>query len=775
MSRGVFSGGRRSERLAMAVPSSPRKLPWEPVLVFGLLACGLLILTYSYTAHLERFSRHSKESELTTIANLKAMRVSAWRRERMGVVQNISKTPIFATWTRALLKNPGSAKIKKDIESALGHVWRNYPNEFQRGAIILPDDRILYSYPESPPFEISPEIHRLIHEALPATDAVSGLLFRSGTDGKVWLPTAFPILEGEASPKPLAVTVLEINPSQTLFPLLEAWPGSSPASEILLVRREANDFLFLNTTRIEGNPPLSLRLPIRAFRRPEARAALGEEGIVEGLDYRDRRVVASLKAVSNSPWLIMAKTDVSEIAPGWGKWITIIYVGIVLFVFAAGTSLSLFWRRQKSMLDAEEQERWEKAVKNQDEFLSVMIDVMPNAAFLKDERGRLTGCNAAVEKLLALSKEQILGRTFAELADKELAEKDQETDRLLFEKPGVQVYESPVRAHDGAEHHVIFIKSTFARPDGTVGGLIATMIDITQRRRAEEELHQIKKFSDGIVQTMSEGLVLTDSDGRISFVNPAGAAMLGYTPGEMVDREAISFVPASEHATVRQADERRAKGIADRYELAFLHKDGSLRTLLVSGGPRFTGVQYGGTMAVLTDITERKKMEEEIRSLSLTDALTNLYNRRGFAHLGEQQLRLAVRLKKRVFLLYSDVDNLKHVNDTYGHKEGDRLLVDVAAVLKNSFRDSDIIARVGGDEFVVLAMEATRANPDIFVKRLQEKLEHYNSGPEAQRRVKLTLSTGISAFDPELPATLDELICRADAHMYEEKRGKKNI
>jgi diguanylate cyclase (GGDEF)-like protein/PAS domain S-box-containing protein len=757
----------------MAVRSNPRRFPWEPVLVFGLLACGLLILTYSYTAHLERFSRHSKESELTTIVNLKAMQVSAWRRERMGVVQNMSKTPIFATWTRALLKNPGSAKIKKDIEGALGHVWRNYPNEFQRGTIILPDDRILYSYPESPPFEISPETHRLIHEALSGTEAVAGLLSRAGPTGSIWLPAAFPILEGEASPRPLAVMVLEINPSQTLFPLLEAWPGSVPTSEILLLRREGNDFLFLNAPRNGKNPALSLRLPISSFRRPEARAALGEEGVVEGMDYRDRRVAASLKAVADSPWLIMAKTDVSEITPGWSQWIAFIYIGIVLTVLAAGTTLSLFWRRQKSALDTEEQQRWGRAIKNQDQFLSVMIDVMPNAAFLKDEQGRFTGCNAAFEKLMALSKEQILGRTFADVADEELAEKDRETDRLLFEKPGVQVYESPVKAHDGTPHHVIFIKSTFARPDGTVGGLIATMIDITQRRRAEEELQQIKKFSDGIVQTMSEGLVLTDSDGRISFVNPAAAAMLGYTPGEMIDREGISFVPRSEHATVRQADERRAKGIADRYELTFLHKDGSPRTLLVSGGPRSTGIQHGGTMAVLTDITERKKMEEEIRSLSLTDALTNLYNRRGFEHLGEQHLRLAVRLKKRVFLLYSDVDDLKHVNDTYGHKEGDRLLLDVAAVLKNSFRDSDIIARIGGDEFVVLAMEATRASPDIFLKRLQEKLEHYNSGPEHPGRVKLTLSTGISTFDPELPPTLDELISRADAQMYEDKRKKK--
>ncbi|HYA49209.1 MAG TPA: diguanylate cyclase, partial [Burkholderiales bacterium] len=355
----------------------------------------------------------------------------------------------------------------------------------------------------------------------------------------------------------------------------------------------------------------------------------------------------------------------------------------------------------------------------------------------------------------------------------EAAEKDRETDRLLLGKPGVQVYESPLRAGDGVDHQIIFIKSTFARPDGRTGGLTCTLIDITQRKRAEEELQQIRRFSDGVIQTMTEGVVLTDSEGRFSFVNPAAAAILGYTPGEMVEREVTSFVPPDQRAIVRRADERRAKGIADRYELDFLHKDGSRRSFLVSGGPRFAGEQFGGTMAVLTDITDRKRMEQEIRALSLADPLTGLYNRRGFEHVGGQQLKTAGRLSKRVFLLYSDVDNLKGINDTYGHDEGDRALCDVANILKTSFRDSDIVARYGGDEFVVLAMEAARVNADVFLRRIRDKLELHNSRPELQGRYRLDLSTGISTFDPELPSTITDLVNRADSLMYEQKRRKK--
>ena len=677
--------------------SNPKRLPWQPLVVFALLTLGLLSLSYFYTSQFKGFARSCKETELTTIAELKSLQLSAWRQERLAVTRNMSESRFFPAQAELLIKDPSSAKIKRDIQDGLDHLRRNYPGEFVRSAILLPGGKVLTSYPENSDFKPAPETVRLGHEAWQAKKIIFGDLTKDPDSGRISIPIVFPLfVVKDKGPEPIAVMAFELDPEPALYPLLRGWPSESATSELLLLRREGRDFAYLSEPRFENNVALNLRLPIARFRRARAASPIGEEGVVEGIDYRGHNVVGSLKSVPDAPWLVEAKVDASEITAGWSRWIGLISLAIIVFVLAAGLSLSLFWKRQKALVNADEQEKWERALRNQNEFLRVMIDVMPNAAFLKDTEGRLTGCNAAFEKLVNLSKDQIVGRRFTDLASKELADKDGEADRTLFERPGVQVYEAPLKSWDGSEHHIIFIKSTYARPDGKTGGLIGTMIDITQRKRAEEELQQIKKFSDGIVQTMTEGLVLTDSEGKFSFVNPAAAAVLGYTPGEMVDHEVISFVPKDQHPVVRRADERRAKGIADRYELEFLHKDGHRKMLLVSGGPRFTGVQYGGTMAVLTDITERKRMEEEIRALSLADALTSLYNRRGFMHLGEQQIRIAARLKKRVFLLYSDVDDLKHINDTFGHKEGDRVLVDLANILKTSFRDSDIVARMGG-------------------------------------------------------------------------------
>jgi diguanylate cyclase (GGDEF)-like protein/PAS domain S-box-containing protein len=452
--------------------------------------------------------------------------------------------------------------------------------------------------------------------------------------------------------------------------------------------------------------------------------------------------------------------------------------GLILGIAGAlivicGVLLIMFWLKTVAAQNAAELAKWDQANKNMDEFIQLMIDIMPNPAFFKDTRGLYQGTNPAFEKLLGLSKKDIIGKTIGDVAPADIVQKHQEHDQSLLEKPGHQVYEAPLQAWDG-EHHVIFIKTTYKRPDGTIGGIIGILKDITQRMRSEEEIEQLRKFSDSTVQIMTEGLVLTNSEGRFTFVNQAAALMLGITPSEMMDREVLSFVPKDQHAIVRQADEKRSKGISDRYELVFLHKDGTRRTFLVSGGPRVQGARFGGTMAVLTDITDRKHMEEEILALSLRDELTTLYNRRGFMTLAEQQLKTASRMKKKVALLYLDVDDLKKINDMSGHKMGDRALAEIAFILKKSFREADIIGRLGGDEFAVLAMESTKMNVSILTQRLQEKLALFNSRSSAEAGFSLSISVGVCIWEPEDPATVNEMISRADHLMYEQKRSKKS-
>jgi diguanylate cyclase (GGDEF)-like protein len=168
---------------------------------------------------------------------------------------------------------------------------------------------------------------------------------------------------------------------------------------------------------------------------------------------------------------------------------------------------------------------------------------------------------------------------------------------------------------------------------------------------------------------------------------------------------------------------------------------------------------------------ERKRMEQEIVNLSLTDELTGLYNRRGFIVLAEQELKLAYRFKRSISLYFCDVDNLKTINDTLGHAQGDLALKEVSAILKGTFRAADIPARIGGDEFLVLAPDVSKGSEDILTNRLQNNLEKRNQ--KGDRPYHLTLSVGIARFDPETPHTIDELISQADGLMYHQKQDMK--
>jgi two-component system cell cycle response regulator len=161
-------------------------------------------------------------------------------------------------------------------------------------------------------------------------------------------------------------------------------------------------------------------------------------------------------------------------------------------------------------------------------------------------------------------------------------------------------------------------------------------------------------------------------------------------------------------------------------------------------------------------------LERELRYLALTDDLTCLYNRRGFFAAATQQLKLAHRNAQRLLLFFCDVNNLKKINDSFGHGEGDLALIRAADALEQTLRDSDILARIGGDEFAVLALEGPGQSQGIILRRLEKNLKISSA---SEKRYELSLSVGVARFDPKRAVSLGELMSQADQAMYEQKRA----
>ena len=167
---------------------------------------------------------------------------------------------------------------------------------------------------------------------------------------------------------------------------------------------------------------------------------------------------------------------------------------------------------------------------------------------------------------------------------------------------------------------------------------------------------------------------------------------------------------------------------------------------------------------------KRQHAQSQLRNLAFIDDLTGLNNRRGFLTLATQHVKHAHRTGSPFLIAFVDVDGMKQINDTYGHQEGNRALADATDVLKESFRQSDILARLSGDEFAVLIADAGEASIEVVTGRIRLNLATLNAMPG--RQYALSLSVGIVAAQPDF-ADLDRLLSEADALMYRQKQQKK--
>jgi diguanylate cyclase (GGDEF)-like protein/PAS domain S-box-containing protein len=336
--------------------------------------------------------------------------------------------------------------------------------------------------------------------------------------------------------------------------------------------------------------------------------------------------------------------------------------------------------------------------------------------------------------------------------------------------------------------------------------------------------HTNEDLLRAFLEHVPAGVYFKDRQSRFVRISRSLAARFGFSDPELAIGKTDFEIFSEEHAKQAFADEQEIihTGITIvGKEEKETWPDGSETWVLTTKLPlKDNAGRVLGTMGISQDITERKRVEQELQeyrdglenlvakrttelvrvnlelerdiaarkmaeqalaekaaelarsnqileNISLTDDLTGLYNRKGFLALAEHRVKLANRNREAFSVAFLDLDELKQINDTYGHLEGDRALKDTANLLRDCFRESDIVARLGGDEFAVFIAEADQAK---IAQRIQKKLAALNSPPG--RRYPLSFSMGIVASDVSKDAEMEILLKRADGLMYEQKNRK---
>lgn len=282
-----------------------------------------------------------------------------------------------------------------------------------------------------------------------------------------------------------------------------------------------------------------------------------------------------------------------------------------------------------------------------------------------------------------------------------------------------------------------------------------------------EELRRSEGQFRSLVDSTDDSIYVVDRQCRYLFMNRKHLGRLGISGDFYVGKHYRDFHSPKEADDFQIHIEtvfRTGQSLQHEYQ-AERDKKYFLRTL---SPVREAGEAVAAVTAVSKEITDRKRMEEELRALSFSDDLTGLYNRRGFFTVVQQQLRVASRLARNVVLFGLDMDDLKRINDTCGHLTGDSAIRDAADIIRKNFRESDVIARIGGDEFAVFMIENINIDPSRLILRLQDILKIYNS--QGTRPYMLSLSIGMTRQDPRKPSSIEDMLRQADQNMYEQKR-----
>jgi diguanylate cyclase (GGDEF)-like protein/PAS domain S-box-containing protein len=441
---------------------------------------------------------------------------------------------------------------------------------------------------------------------------------------------------------------------------------------------------------------------------------------------------------------------------------------------------------------------------SEERFRLLIETVRDYAIFMLDPNGIIISWNAGAERIKGYTLSEILGKHFSVFYPEEDIARGVPAENLNQAVRDGQIELEAWRVRkDGSRFWGFVVITALRDRQGNLRGFAKITRDITERMEAERKIQVGQARFRQLMDSNIIGFMLIDERGQLIEANNALLKLLGCKREDLSgDGLSVAAITPDAYRPIDEWIEQRLRsnGVAPPTEKEFLRKDGSRVAVLV-GAVRLEG-QEGQQLCFVIDVNERRlamdalrksydeletiiqqrteelqeeiqrrlHAEQELRQQALHDPLTGLYNRRGFATIIEPLFDLTRRQGKIVQLFMADLDDLKQINDRFGHAEGDQAIQQAAKLLRDTFRKTDVIARIGGDEFAIFAVGEPSRTPDDILQRLTQVFDDHNR--YSGKLYALRLSVGAAVSPTHGLTTLEDLMKTADNGLYEKKKRK---
>ena len=594
-------------------PKIESRIPGKFLILFAVIAAGIVSAGYFYYHGYEKFYRDKNEQELSAIAELKVDELKVWREERLADAALIFENAPLADLVRRYFQDP----LDKDVKRQIGDFLDTYTHHpgYDQVRLIDPQGVTRLSFPADRA-QASAAVVTRIPEVMASRKITIVDLYRHDHDKQIYLSMLIPVLDKAAGNQAIGVVALRTDPKHYLYPFILSWPTLSKTAETLLVRREGNDVLYLNELKFQKNSALTLRYPLTETERPAVQAVLGRTGIMQGIDYQGKQVIADMRPVPDSPWFLTTRINLSEVlAPAQEKLWMIIALAASLII-GMGAGFTFIWR-QKNLDFYRERYQAAEALRESEESLSITLHSIGDGVIATDNEGRITRMNAVAERLtgwpLSDARDKLLSEVFQIVNAKTRKPVDNPIQHVLESGTIVGLANHTVLiSQKGTEYQIADSAAPIRTADGKTRGVILVFSDVTERYRADEALRRSEEKFRVLFESANDGIFLLSSTGAIVTLNTAFARMHGYMIEEMLTLN-LSDLDAPETAQMAPARlQRLFAGEPISFEAEHYCKNGqtipievSANLVVIDNDKYILGFHH--------DISERKKAEETIQ------------------------------------------------------------------------------------------------------------------------------------------------------------------